>query len=1648
MKIKINSCNKLIAALIIFVIMISEIILIPANAYAATDDLEKQGNNTNNRNVNFDAYFEGNQERKHSLEVTDESIAKLKFEINVSAGYLTNIQIFIKEPNFDMQTVENEIIKNIENNTITLNDINDGTILEIPLIMQKNDILKLEYLDKETTINMTATYVNDNGKNIDVKKELKVKLKWNLNTDFELTSNITNVLPYGDETLVQQKINLKEVERKSPIEQTKLSVTAPKINNILPSEIRVFANSTKATNGDEFGKNFGKNNYTYDQDTGSIEIIVNNNVNQNQEIAFYDSSDEYILTYVYEHNTTELLENKLQFGTYVKADIKLYSKVDIISKESANNYEITEQIGDNVTAEIYNTGTINKGFLYDNYNETGYNLNYKIHINNKDINNTINISTELPSFVANKNEFVTNQIYYKSMAVKEDLFSKVLGDNGYINIYDINNNLIATINKDTQKNSNGDLEVVYPCNQTNIRIEISKPQVEGVLELNNYKVIDAKLNYNISQTKEFYGIYEKVNIGKQYKGLLNLNETYTKVDLQMDNTELMPFVDNKVNLTLNLLTNSNEYDLFKNPEIRITLPEDIESINIGEISLVYNTELKFEYAHLEENGRVLVLKLTGEETNYKLGIQEGTKIIIPAVIRLKDTVTTKTSSIQLNYSNELAKATEYSLKEQNSIEESFNIVAKSGLITISKLSGYNGLESVSTIDDTTAIGQIKIAAPSTNATIETSIVNNYQTEMSEVIILGKIPFTNNVTSEGTDLGSNFNTFLSELLSINGISAKIYYSESEELTEDSDLWSENLADLRNIKAFKIVPDTNIPVGSELKFNYNIEIPADLKANLKSFATYTIKYNINEQRMQRIQTIGIETPNVLNNDINQKNAINMNVKLKVGDTELKENSEVHEQEIINYEIEVSNNSNNKIENISIQSPIPDGTVYVEKNDNPFEDGGGESTAGNYIGVYRELSEQKEVILDIGTLDVGESKTVEYEVKVKDLEGQEENATIVSNIFLKINNEEQITTTHNILAKKAKVRGEIAFIKRTSVLKTNEYTYEYRLYNLTNSDVDDLTTTIQIPKNVKVTNPKTISNGIGSSWDEEDTNTSIEINDNNLLTFKINKLKQGMVAQLEFLAEVTGLDNIDNSINISANTFLDNDTYRSNISKNIIKGAEILIENDSPTANQEVKAGDKITYNIKVTNKSNEIASQIYIVDELPKELMGESLEYNQFAYDWENNEYKEFDRNIDLSVTIEDDENSGTDTSKGEVKYDKENNKITIPTILPPGETINITLTTTVQDIEQDITLINFASAYGEYIIGNISNEVKHYAKKASEDKPVDSEEKTYSISGKIWLDTNENGTMDTQEDNIEGNEVILVNADTSEIVKDDNGAELKAVSTKDGYKLIGLKPGRYIVVFKYDSDIYKITKYKEEGVSELLNSKAIEGKATINGITEIVGMTDIIEITNNDINSINMGLIKIGNFDIEINKTINTVKTISPKGKEQDYKYSAGTSLGKIEVAAKNVDGTTVYVEYKIKIINNGDTKGYIEKIIDQIPDGLQFEQSLNKDWYEENGKLCNTTVDSLEAGQSKELSLVLIKNLNNDNLGIINNIATVNISNNNESKDGNLENNESNAQLIIGTSTGRIVLNVVVMLVLLTIIAIGLFIIKKYKNTK
>ena len=393
------------------------------------------------------------------------------------------------------------------------------------------------------------------------------------------------------------------------------------------------------------------------------------------------------------------------------------------------------------------------------------------------------------------------------------------------------------------------------------------------------------------------------------------------------------------------------------------------------------------------------------------------------------------------------------------------------------------------------------------------------------------------------------------------------------------------------------------------------------------------------------------------------------------------------------------------------------------------------------------------------------------------------------------------------------------------------------------------------------------------------------------------------------------------------------------------------------------------------------------------------------------------------------------------------------MIPAGKTISINIVVTVKELEQNTTLTNIARAYGDYIPEKTSNEIVHYG--ISEQDPENpnnpddpdnpnNQEGRYNISGSIWLDSNEDGTMDSSEELISGNEVTVVDAETSEIAENAVGQDIKATSSGSGYTLSGLEPGRYIVVFRFNRNNYKITQYMKEGESNVITSKAIETTATIDGNTEYVGMTDVIEITDSNVNYINMGLIRTATFDIGIDKVLSGVQTIQRNGSQRNYTYD-NVKMGKLEIAGRNIEGTTANIEYTITITNNGETKGYIQSIIDELPEGLSFNQILNKNWYESNGKLYNTEVSELNAGESKQVTLIATKELTQENLGIINNNAYFEATNDNNALDNNEENNTSSARLIIGTSTGRTILNVSLLIVLLVIVVGGISIIRKYK---
>lgn len=76
-----------------------------------------------------------------------------------------------------------------------------------------------------------------------------------------------------------------------------------------------------------------------------------------------------------------------------------------------------------------------------------------------------------------------------------------MGENGQLKIYN-GENLIATIDNNTQVDEYGNLVYNYQANYNNIKIETTTPVSEGKLIIENNKALSAKSTYNYNTQKQ------------------------------------------------------------------------------------------------------------------------------------------------------------------------------------------------------------------------------------------------------------------------------------------------------------------------------------------------------------------------------------------------------------------------------------------------------------------------------------------------------------------------------------------------------------------------------------------------------------------------------------------------------------------------------------------------------------------------------------------------------------------------------------------------------------------------------------------------------------------------------------------------------------------------------------------------------------------------------------------------------------------------------------------------------------------------------------------------------------------------------------------------------------------------------------------
>lgn len=1658
--------GKMLAIMLVITMTFANIAFLGKSliSYAADESLENQGINTQHSNVRFDAYFSGNGGNNvHSIvfDATN-NIQKINLYLSVrKAGYLKEAYIDFRDEAYGLNTnyeifgdtVDSKLVQSISENmkTVSLNHVNSGTeaVLEIPIKLNFTELMEINKLNKNSLVTLRGIYVDEKGEETQISKSIKLNMAWDLETELNIEQSVTKYVPYEFDgqtglilqVLVKAKQNREDIAM--PVKSTELKISVPKIAENLPEKVIVSANNTMATNGNKV--EFTNNNWDYNEEDETITIKTPGFA-QNSSVWSGVGVDEYFVTYIYSSEVYEaILNNELALHSTVEGKMELYSKDGTTVKTASSDSDVvlSEKIGDIVTYNIEaNQKELSKGRMYANCNaeekllDTEYTTTIKANISNYEMVNEISMNLPTDNFADAENEYTTKlegipYANYKQLVINKSKLQQILGEDGYINITDEASN-VYTINNQTQ-DVDGNYVINFEEKVGDLKLQTSKPISDGILEISATKVISKDMIYTKSQLQLINQIVVRVNDATDR---IALTETSTNAKLEISNTSLSTMVENK-NVEMKILLNNNveTSDLYKNATFTINLPKYIEDVDITGYNILYTSGLSL--ARIEkiptENGIVLKIFTAGAENDFSTGVlTNGTNIVLNTNIKVNTLTPNISDKVTFEYTNE--NATSYANGAREEI--AMNFVAPEEMVTFNSVL-TSGVESTS-IDGNEQTAKLEILDSSKIATMKISILNKYSNVCNNIRILGRIPFVGNKSiSTGEDLGTTFNAKLVSAINTNGVNAIVYYSSNESATEDleniENAWTTDLNAVADVKSYLIVlPDYEMKPTEMLEFTYNCQIPEGLEHNESAYGTYAVYFDSVKEYVAKTLTeatkVGLTTGVGAN--------LETSTKVIYQGNEITDENSVREYQYITYKTIVKNTGTVDATKLKLTVDLKNATV---------EDADGATVEGTKL------------VYDIESLPAGREETVEYTVKVGTISSINIEGLIIADTTdddgneikkyyitdadgneIEINLEDYYKVFNNVSITAENFEGTLEDKKETSIKEaeikvTGDYiingtsfssgvklNYQINVANLSDKELQNVVITDKLPEGLKYVEASS-QNENEITYDEASRTITIKIN-----SISAENVKGQLVYLETELPQNVGKIEVKNSINVTANGI---QIYEAKAREIEVYGPVLSISLQSDITNGSyIKEGNKVNFTITVENTGEKDASMTKVKINLPKELKVSE------AY------YMNEEKQIKMNSGKDNSYYALTNIEKGQTK------------------TFKIVATAKMYDDISEKTV-----SVGSSVAGIESNKLTYIIEK-SNDTPVDPDnpsrpvtptEETYKISGIAWLDKNENGIKDSDEELLEGIDVLLINADTGVIVTDKTNGTLKQTKTssKGVYTFTNLPKGKYIVVFEYNSAYYDITNYKVAGATDDVTSKAIESKINKDGKTSVAGLTDAIVISNSSKANINIGLIVKPKFDLSLDKSISKITVENSKGtKSYDFE---NIKLAKVEIPGNYLSGSKVYVEYKIKVKNEGEIAGFARKIVDYMSPDFTFDVSANTNWNKgADGNLYNESLAEIliNPGEEKEITLTLVKTMTEDNTGIVANYAEIAESYNEQniedydSKVGNMAQDEddfSNADVIISVKTGQVALYITITLISITIIAVGVYFINK-----
>ena len=1615
----------------------------------------------------------------------------------------TNEKLSLKQVNTNTDISLQARIGSIIGETMKIDDIQK----------ESKVILKGTYVDnlgKENPIEKEVKIC------VGLKQDVQAELTQELASYFSFKNNGEDkflVRISAKVSLGKQENNLPRKETQLTIQVPTLNGIAPESVNVLPK------NTSMTNGEQEEKIVYSNSQVNYDKDKKIVTMTVENKETdqklwsgngQDEYIISYVYPREAITAETNKF-VSKAEANITMYQAENEKEVKANNQVEItLDKEVGTPLTLEMTAEDSMNKGKMYANSQRELKEYD----TEYNTEWKIDVTNKDMTDAIRIVSG-NSYFTNQAENIyslsigsDNYSNYKETKVNKENFERILGQDGYINISDEKGNTISSINKNTKQDEEGNLIVSYPDKTGRIILETSKPVSEGILYVKHNKKINADLPYSKEQLKSFIKLNETVQLNqKQANNYNNMGETKAEIVLTETNTNanivlnkdiLSTIVTNEnVEMKIELDNNRKDTDLYVNPTFFVELPEYIEDINVKEANVLFDDNLQIqEVKKLTQDGKIILqITLQGMQDGFSLGsFTNGTNIVLTTDIKAKLLTPNKSDEIKLYYTNPnaISYANIGTIGEQSLGETSTDIQfsAPAGMLAVSSITNYESTgKNVISVKQGTITDKISIFDNAKTAKMQVMIVNNTGNSCNSVVALGRIPFKGNKNIESdTNLGTTLDTVLKSKLTADGIDedkVEIYYSEKEEASKDlnntANAWTKEPEDLSKIKSYLIVlKDYEMPTGQTLKFNYDFEIPANLEHENSLYGAFgvyfTNKTNTGDKEEKVVADIvGLTT--------GQGPKLAVDQAVSVGD-----GNPVQEGQTVKITVKVSNTGSSDIENVYVKDYIPNYTRYTE-----YQEGSGDYGEIQSGYIYPETKQDTDgrdyIDWNIGTIKVGESVTKEFEVYVNKLpslieyyqetEGFRYDETTNKYYLDEVNEDGQVTSSKEVSdIPEQKLINEVSISakdleknltnqskgnpiektyfdiierssidKNTKIREKDEIVYYIDIINTSEQKLTGVTAEKILPVGIDYKYAYVLTyDDESDKWENE--NAAKYDKETGKIVWSIGELNSQATKRIALTATASTLEDGKYEQEIKTKTTVYADDVGKHVSSetiNTVAKPHIETKISSDATKQYITEGDKITYTINIKNVGKFVANNLKVEDVLPAELKFSKGNYTINSKT--EGTLKAYDNKVTLTINLQPDEdvvfnivaqakNLPNNLDEKEIK-----NYATIS-----GDNIETMQTETLTNIiEQSPDLPNPPDNNNNTNNGNNGNNGSNSG----------ITEKYFKIRGVAWVDANANGAREQSEQVLGGIRVILVNASNGEFIKDKDSGELKQTTTaNDGsYVFENLDKGEYMVVFYYNNQIYGVTDYKKSGVSENQNSDVIASKITENGVQTEVAITDTIRITNSSVANIDMGLVLNKKFDLKLDKFVSKI-TVQNKEGVKTYNYTDST-MAKVDITAKRMVGSTIVVEYKIKVTNEGNIAGYAKNIVDYLPKELKFNSDLNSTWYAGNdGYLYNTELAEqvINPGETKEISLILTKQISDSSSVIVNNLAEIYEDYNElgiKDIDSNIRNQAQgeddmgSANVLITIKTGSVVTYTCITLISLIILGAGIYVIRK-----